>query len=93
MILVYTSLSIGDISNLNVVGFLQQEIAQAADVAVRFYTEVTPFDEKSDQGLADAMRLGAKDRATKLIAKMGKLLAMANPTHGQTFLQEVHYVF
>jgi hypothetical protein len=31
---------------------LQQEIAQAADAAVRKYHETTPFEDKSDEGVA-----------------------------------------
>ncbi len=67
----------------------QQEIAQAADATVRKFNEVTPFEEKSDQGVANAMRVGAREKASKLIVKMGKLLAMANPIHGLGFLEEV----
>lgn len=67
----------------------QQEIAQAADAAVRKFNEVTPFEEKSDQGVANAMRVGAREKASKLIVKTGKLLVVANPTHGLGFLEEV----
>ncbi len=72
---------------------MQQEIVQVADAAIRVYTEVTPFNEKSDQGVVNAMRVVAKDKATKLISKMGKLLAIANPAHGPVFLEEVCYLF
>jgi len=78
-----------NISNLWFVGYVQQEIAHAADAAVRKYNEVTPLEEKSDQGVANAMRVGAKERSMKLIAKMGKLLAVGNPIHGCGFLDEV----
>ncbi len=59
MILVYTLIFLGGLGYLNVVGVLHQEIAQAADAAVCVYIEVIPFDEKRDQGLANAMRVGA----------------------------------
>jgi len=35
------------------------------------------------------MRVGAREKVAKLIAKMGKLLAVANPVHGLGFLEEV----
>jgi hypothetical protein len=37
---------------------------------------------KNDVGIANAMRLGAKEKATKLCMKMIKLLRVANPSHG-----------
>jgi len=54
---------------------------------------VTPFEEKSNEGVANAMRVGAREKVTKLIAKMGKLLAVANPVHGPGFLEEVRMKF
>jgi len=68
---------------------MQQEIFNVVDAFVRIYNEVTPFEEKSTEGVANAIRLGAKEKALKLISKMGKLLAMANLTHGPGFLAEV----
>jgi len=41
------------------------------------------------EGVANAMRLGTKEKASKLISKMGKLLVVANPAHGPEFLEEV----
>jgi len=35
------------------------------------------------------MRVGAREKVAKLIAKMGKLLVVANPVHGPGFLKEV----
>jgi len=35
------------------------------------------------------MRVGAKEKVAKLIVKMGKLLAIANPVHSPAFLEEV----
>ena len=72
---------------------MQQEIAAASDAAVRKYHEDTPIDEKSDAGVADAMRLGAKEKATKLYQKMHKLLTVANPALGPGFLEEVSFVY
>lgn len=71
---------------------MQQEIAASSDAAVRKYHEDTPIDEKSDVGVADAMRLGAKEKATKLYVKMHKLLTVANPALGLGFLEEVGFV-
>ncbi len=71
---------------------MQQEIAQAADVAVWKYNEVTPFEEKSDEGVANAMRVGAKEKNAKLYVKMIKLLTVANPAHGPGFLEEVSLI-
>lgn len=68
---------------------MQQEISNAADASVRKYNEVTPPEERSTEGVANAMRSGAKERASKLISKMGKLLAVANPAHGPGLLEEV----
>ncbi len=50
--------------------YLQQEIAATIDAVMRKYHEDTSIDEKLDIGVADAMRLGAKEKATKLYAKM-----------------------
>jgi len=44
---------------------VKQEIAKAADDAVRKYNEVTLFEEKSNQGVANAMRVGAKESSIK----------------------------
>jgi len=71
---------------------MKQKITQAVDVAVRKYNEVTPSKEKSDQGVANTKRLGAKERSMKLILKMKKLLALANPAHGAGFLEEVGWL-
>ncbi len=68
---------------------MQQEIALAADVAMRRYNEATPFEEKSHEGVANAMRIGAKEKNAKLYLKMIKLLTVANPAHGPGFLEEV----
>jgi len=69
--------------------YAQQEISAAADAAVRKYNEATSFEDKSDDSIANVMRAGAKEKATKLTVKMGKLLAVANPTNGSGFLHEV----
>jgi len=68
---------------------IQQEISNAADTATRKYTEVTPFEEKSNEGVANAMRVGVKEKVVKLLSKMSKLLAVAKPACGPRFLEEV----
>jgi len=49
---------------------------------------VIPFEEKSNEGVANAMRVGAREKIAKLIVKIGKLLAVANPAHGPGFLEK-----
>jgi len=71
---------------------VKQEIAQATDAAVKKYNEVTPFEEKSDKRMANAMRVGSKERSMRLIAKMEKLLVVANPIHDLGFLEEVGWL-
>jgi len=65
---------------------------QASDAAMHVYKEVIPFVEKNEPWVANAMRIGAKERAKKVLWKMGKLVAMANPIHGCKFLEKVHFV-
>lgn len=68
---------------------MQQEISVAADAAGRKYSETTPEKERSEVGIANAMRMGAKEKASKLYMKMMKLVAVANPANGPEFLEEV----
>jgi len=35
------------------------------------------------------MKVGAREKVTKLISKMGKLLTVANPVNGPGFYEEV----
>jgi len=44
---------------------------------------------KKDSGIANAMRMGAKEKANKLYVKMMKLVAVAHPGNGPEFLEEV----
>jgi len=69
--------------------YLQQKISVVADAVGRKYSETTPADERSQFGIANAMRMGAKEKANKLYMKMMKLVAMANPANGPEFLEEV----
>ena len=68
---------------------MQQEISQAADAAVRKYTDTTPESDRRPPEIAHAMRVGAKERTKTLMVKMGKLLAVAHPSNGPGFLEEV----
>ena len=70
---------------------VQQEISQAADAAVRKYTDSTPKEERRPEEVAHAMRAGAKERTKTLMGKMGKLLAVVAPVNGPKFLVEVSY--
>jgi hypothetical protein len=69
--------------------FVQQEISQAADAAVRKYNDATPDDDRKPEEAARAMRVGTKERTKTLMVKMGKLLAVAHPANGPGFLKEV----
>ena len=70
---------------------LQQEISQAADVAVRKYTDSTPEEERRPEEVAHAMRAGANERTKTVMEKMGKLLAVAAQANTPEFLAEVRY--
>ena len=61
--------------------FVQQEIFQSADVAVRRYSEMTLEDERTPEQRVHAMRSGAQERTSKLNVKMSKLVAVANPSN------------
>lgn len=80
-----------EIQNVSIHVLLQQEIALASDGAVRKYHEMTPHEEKTEVGVADSMRVGAKEKAAKLYVKMVKLLTVANPVLGPAFLHEVSF--
>ncbi len=56
---------------------------------MRRYNEVTLDEDKTNLGVANAMRAGAKEKTTKLYVKMVKLVTVANPGHGPGFLEEV----
>ena len=70
---------------------LQQEISQAADVAMQKYTDSTPEEERRPEEVAHAMRVGANERTKSLMGKMGKLLAVAAASNTAEFLAEVRY--
>ena len=70
---------------------IQQEISQAADGAVRKYTNSTPEVERRPKELAHAMRARTKERTKTLMGKMGKLLAVAALANTPEFLAEVRY--
>jgi len=80
-------LSSYDVTNLLLV--LQYEIAAVVDNAVRQYKEETEVGEQSPQGIVDAIRTGIKEQMSKLIQKMNKLTAVANPNFGSEWLKEV----
>jgi hypothetical protein len=67
----------------------QQDIAAAGDLAVLVYREETKPEDVTQEGIAAAMKMGIKERTSKLIIKLGKMTPMANPAHGPEFLQEV----
>ncbi len=72
---------------------MQQEIIAAGDAAVLVYREETSTEDVTPEGVAAAMKQGIKDRTTKLMIKLGKMTAVANPAHGPEFLEEVHCRF
>ena len=71
---------------------MQQEIAAAADAAVRKYNEDVPPEEVSREGVAAAMRASIKDSTKKLSKKLSKIVSVANPAHGVEWLQEVQFI-
>jgi len=71
--------------------YLQQEISDAMDVTRQKYNETTPADERSELGIANAMRMGAKEKVNKVYMKMMKLAVVANPANGPEFLEEVFF--
>ena len=78
-------------SNILFFGTLfQQDIAAAGDLAVLVYREETKPEDVTREGIAAAMKMGIKERTSKLIVKLGKMTAVANPAHGPEFLQEVY---
>jgi hypothetical protein len=46
-------------------------------------------EDQSEEGVLAAMRLGTKEKTSRLIQKMGKLTAVANPNLGVDWLSEV----
>jgi hypothetical protein len=68
---------------------IQQEIAAAGDATVLVYREETSPEDVTQDGIAVAMKQGIKDKTAKLMIKLGKMTAMANPTLGPEFLEEV----
>jgi len=63
------------------------------DDTMQRYNEVTLFDMKNDRGVANAMRVGTKEKNTKLYVKIIKLVTLANLTHRFGFLEEVSFVY
>ncbi len=62
---------------------------QTLEVVLRRYQETTLTNEKIVEGVAQAMRVGEKEKNMKLYVKMFKLLTMANFPHRDGFLEEV----
>lgn len=70
----------------------QQDIAAAADAAVRKYKEDTEEKLQTSKGVAVAMRCSIKDATERLYKKLSKLVAVANPALTPEWLVEVSYV-
>ena len=68
---------------------LQQEIAEAADVAARKYYEETAKEDWSDTAVTALMRAAARSKQQSFRGPFSKHLAIANPKFGEGFLQEV----
>jgi len=68
---------------------LQQEIAEAADVAARKYYEETAKEDWSDTAVTAVMRAAAKSKQQSFRGQFAKHLAIANPKFGDRFLEEV----
>jgi hypothetical protein len=61
----------------------------AADVAARLHREQTHPDDISAASIAAAMRAAIKEKTAKMMMKLGKMVAVANPALGEEFLKEV----
>jgi hypothetical protein len=68
---------------------LQQEIAEAADDAVRKYYDETAKEDRSDTAVTAVMRAAARSMQQSFRGHFAKHLAIANPKFGDRFLQEV----
>jgi hypothetical protein len=58
---------------------------------VLVYREETKQEDVTCEGIAAAMKQGIKEKTTKLMVKLGKMTAVANPAHGPELLEEVYY--
>jgi hypothetical protein len=56
---------------------------------VLVYRKETKLEDVTREGVAAAMKMGIKEKTTKLIVKLGKMTAVANPANGPEFLPEV----
>ena len=68
---------------------MPESLFAAADAAVRKYHEDVPAEEVTREEVATAMRASIKDSTKKLYKKLSKIVSVANPAHGQDWLQEV----
>ncbi len=68
----------------------QREIAVASDDAAREYLKSTPKDEQTASGVWDAMTEASENMVESIRKKdFTKYLTIANPKHGDEFLDEV----
>jgi hypothetical protein len=68
---------------------LQQEIAEAADDAVRKYYDETAKEDRSNAAVTVVMRAAARTMQQSFRGQFAKHLAIANPKFGDKFLQVV----
>jgi hypothetical protein len=68
----------------------QQDITVVADEAARKYKEDTGPKALTEGGPIAAMLEAVKAKTQNLVSRLSKLTAVANPTFGPNFLEEVH---
>jgi hypothetical protein len=68
---------------------LQQDIAAVVDEATRKYKDTRPED-LTNGGPTIAMLEAVKVKIQNLVSRLSKLTAVANPTLGPEFLEEVN---
>jgi hypothetical protein len=68
----------------------QQDIAAVADEAAQKYKEDTAPEALTEGGPTAAMLEAVKVKTQNLVSRLSKLTAVANPTLGREFLEEVH---
>jgi hypothetical protein len=73
--------------------YLQQEIVEASDEAVRNYYDKIPDEERSNSRVTAVMRVAAKSKHQSFKGQFSKYTAIANPKFGNEFLEEVRIFY
>jgi hypothetical protein len=80
--------------NSNPISILQQDLARAADEAAMEYERTTPAEERSAEGVWEAMNAAEASLVKSIKSKdFHKYLTVGNPKHGDGFFDEVRGFF